>query len=227
MTTHSTDEGNPMVDAADIALVRGGSGELTLLIDDVQAMQAWERDLMCRAADLLCAQGSEFLEAGLGLGISALHISGLPHVRRHLVVEKHQKVIDLFLAEHPNPSDELEIVAADFFEFIGSLPDNSFDGVFFDPELPREIFEDRALLDDFMPTLLRVLRPGGRFVPMFAVAGDVPDAATCTTAPGAMVERYLRFFRRLELERLPYTAYADTRYTPTRTGDAFVLCFQT
>jgi spermidine synthase len=209
----------------DIRLVRS-AGELTLLIDGVQAMQAWEHDLMCRSAELLCEQGGEFLEAGLGLGISARHIASLPNVRGHLVVEKYASVIELFRQANPVLPDNLRIVEADFFDHVDSLPDNSFDGIFFDPELPRETFEDRALLDAFVPRLLRVLRPGGRFVPMFAIAGEVPDAATCTTSPGAMVERYLRFFDRVVLERLPYRAYPDTRYTPARTGDAFVLCFQ-
>lgn len=213
-------------DDPDIALVTGSGGELTLLIDDVQAMQAWEHDLMCRAADLLCERGTDFLEAGLGLGISARHIAGRPNVRRHVVVEKYPKVIELFRQENPDPPKELRIVRADFFDFVDSLREDSVDGVFFDPELPKDVFEDRDLLDAFMPKLLRALRPGGRFVPMFAVDGGVPDAATCTTSPGAMVERYLRFFDRVVLERLPYIAYADTEYTPARTGDAFVLCFQ-
>jgi predicted methyltransferase len=209
-----------------ISLVRGAADEVTLLIDEVQAMQGWERELMCRSADLLCREGADFLEAGLGLGISATHIASRPAVRSHVVVEKYRGVIDLFEAEHPETPPALSIVNADFFDMVGSLAPNSFDGVFFDPELPREVFEDRALMDEFMPALVSLLRPGGRFVPMFAIAGDVPDAATCTTSPGEMVERYLRFFSSVEIERQPYTAYADTAYTPGLAGEAYLLCFQ-
>jgi predicted O-methyltransferase YrrM len=51
------------------------NGEVTLYIDGNQAMQAWEHDLMVELADLLYQYGCEFLEVGLGLGISALRIA--------------------------------------------------------------------------------------------------------------------------------------------------------
>ncbi|MEU4563491.1 class I SAM-dependent methyltransferase [Actinoplanes sp. NPDC023936] len=210
---------------SDISLVRGADGEVTLLIDGVQAMQGWEAELMWRSADLLCAGGGDFLEVGLGLGFSALRIAGHPETHRHTVIEKHAEVIDLFRAEHPAAPDNLDIVHADFFDHLDRLPEAAYDGVFFDPELPRELFEDRARLDEFMPRLVRALRPGGRFVPMFSLDGAVPDAATCTTTPAAMLDRYLRFFDRVEVLRHPYRAYAGTEYTPADTGDAFILCF--
>lgn len=209
-----------------ISLVRGPAGEVTLLIDDVQAMQGWERELMVRSADLLCREGTDFLEVGLGLGISAERIASRPGVRRHTVVEKHRTVIALFEEEHPSPPPALDLVQADFLDVVDSLPPGGYDGVFFDPELPREVFEDREFIDVLMKKLVGLLRPGGRFVPMFAIAGEVPDAATCTTSPGEMLERYIRFFDRVEVERHPYTAYADTAYTPNRTGEAYLLCFQ-
>jgi predicted methyltransferase len=209
-----------------ISLVRGDSGEVTLFIDDVQAMQGWEHDLMCRSADLLTEDGGDFLEVGLGLGISAKRIASRAAVRSHLVVEKYQGVIDLFTSENADVPLALSLVNADFFDFVDTLEADSLDGVFFDPELPKELFENRALLDDFMPKLVKALRPGGRFVPMFAIAGAVPDLATCTTSPGEMLERYLRFFDRVVLESHPYQAYADTEYTPGPSGSAYVLCFQ-
>lgn len=217
---HQVQSADPVV-----SLVRGDSGEVTLLIDDVQAMQGWEHDLMCRSADLLTEYGSDFLEVGLGLGISAMRIASRPGVRSHLVVEKYQRVIDLFTAENPDAPKTLEVVNADFFDFVDTLATDSLDGVFFDPELPKSLFEDRALLDDLMPKIVRALRPGGRFVPMFAIAGIVPDLATCTTSAGEMVERYLRYFDRVVLETHPYQAYADTEYTPGRAGSAYLLCF--
>lgn len=63
-------------------------GEVTLTIDGDQAMQGWEHELMRRSADLLCGFGSEFLEVGLGLGISAVRIATNPCTRRHVVIEK-------------------------------------------------------------------------------------------------------------------------------------------
>jgi len=208
----------------DISLVNH-DGEVTLLIDGIQAMQGWECNLMHRAADLLTQQGSCFLEAGLGLGLSALRIASRPSTRTHFVIEKYAKVIDLFRTAHPAIPDTLKIVHGDFFDFIEQLPEASLDGVFFDPELPRERFEDRKFIDKFMPKITAALRPGGTFVPMFSVADTVPDAATCTAPPGLMLERYMRFFTRATVERHPYTAYENTRYTPDVIGDAFILCF--
>ncbi|MFF4775729.1 methyltransferase domain-containing protein [Microtetraspora fusca] len=209
----------------DITLVRDGNGDVTLYIDDIQAMQGWERTLMWRSADLLCERGGEFLEVGLGLGYSALRIAERADTFRHTVIEKHPKVIELFRAEHPDPPATLEIVQADFFDYVDTLAPDSYDGVFFDPELPKELFEDRGLLDDFMPKIVRALRRGGTFVPMFSLDGDVPEAATCTASAAVMLDRYLRFFDRVVVERHRYRAYANTVYTPGRVGDAFVLCF--
>ena len=88
----------------EIELVEQGS-EVTLLFDDRQAMQAWERDLMFASADLLCEYGSNFLEVGLGLGLSALRIAENPRVRRHVVVEKYKRVIDLFTGSASQPAE--------------------------------------------------------------------------------------------------------------------------
>src|SRR4051812_2591121 len=77
------------------------NGEVTLFIDGHQAMQAWERDLMVKPADLLREYGNEFLEVGLGLGISALRIAQHPNAATHRVWEKYQTVIGLFLDSHP------------------------------------------------------------------------------------------------------------------------------
>src|SRR5207244_4207964 len=142
-----------------IELIRNSAGEVTLFIDDVQAMQGWEQQLMWRSADLLCASGNEYLEAGLGLGLSAGRIASRPGTRRHVVVEKYAKVIDLFRAANEPLPDVLEIVHADFFDFVEGLQPDSVDGIFFDPELPRDFFEDRDLLDEFIPKLVWALRP--------------------------------------------------------------------
>ena len=210
-----------------ISLRKDRDGQVTLLIDGVQAMQGWERELMWHSADLLCRHGGDFLEVGLGLGLSALRIAGNPRTRRHTVVEKHAKVIELFRAEHPVAPGSLRIVHGDFFDLVDDLRPASLDGVFFDPELPRAVFEDPAVVDGFLPKIVRALRPGGTFVPMFSVAGEVPDAATCTAPPAVMLDRYLRFFDQVVIQRHRYQAYEDTRYTPARQGDAFVLCFST
>ena len=104
----------------DIRLIET-NGEVTLAIDDDQAMQGWEHELMCESADLLCTFGSQFLEVGLGLGISALRIASNPGTQRHVVVEKYAKVIELFYERNPTLPAVLEIVHADFFDYITRL----------------------------------------------------------------------------------------------------------
>ena len=144
-------------------------GEVTLYIDGGQAMQAWERELMWRSADILCAWGSEYLEVGLGLGLSALRIAGHDHTRRHTVVEKYQQVIDLFYQRHPEPPPNLQIVKADIFDFALTLEPDSLDGIFFDPYLSKDVpYDMQQLWGDVLPALVRSLRIGGAFVPYFS-----------------------------------------------------------
>jgi spermidine synthase len=195
----------------DIQLVER-DGEVTLLIDGHQAMQAWERDLMIASADILCAHGSSFLEVGLGLGLSALHIARHPGTRRHIVVEKHQRVIDLFEERHPAPPAALEIVRADIFDYIDALTPGALDGIFFDPWLPRHEALDEALWARVMPTIVNALRPGGVFVPFF------------TTRPELKWPFYL-YFADVVVTRRPFTAYGSTEYTPGATGQAYIQCF--
>jgi predicted methyltransferase len=196
----------------EIQLVGHDNGEITLYVAGEQAMQAWERDLMWKSADILCQYGSEFLEVGLGLGFSALRIANHPNIRKHIVVEKYQKVIDLFKSTHPSLPTSLEIVHADFVDYIDSLPASSLDGIFFDPALPRPMWNDQELWDYVMPKIVRALRIGGAFVPFFST-----KPILCT--------RYVPFFERVEVERYPYTAYPITNYVRNLTGYAFIQSF--
>ena len=187
-------------------------GEVTLFIDDHQAMQGWERELMAASADIVCSYGSRFLEVGLGLGLSALHIARHPATRRHVVIEKHRRVIELFRQRHPELPETLEIVEADFFDYAERLAPESLDGIFFDPWLPREIATDEALWRRVMPLVVRALRPGGAFVPFF------------TTRPELKWPFY-EHFDRIVVEKRRFAAYPTTEYTHGTSGDAYIQCF--
>jgi predicted methyltransferase len=190
------------------------NGEVTLYIAGAQAMQAWEQKLMHRSADLLCGYGDTFLEVGLGLGLSALRIAGKTTTKSHTVVEKYQLVIDLFLAHQTAPLPRaLDIVHADIFEYVKIAAPNSFDGIFFDPEFAPGMLDDRELMGHFIPLLLRVLRPGGVFIPFFSVKPE-------------LIDRYIRFFNKIEVTKVPFETYVDTNYTDNvKRGDAFIQCF--
>jgi hypothetical protein len=98
--------------------------------------------------DIICAWGSEYLEIGLGLGLSALRIAG----HAHTVVEKYQRVIDLFHERHPTPPSSLQIVKADIFDFAQTLAPESLDGIFFDPYLSKDVpYDMQQLRDEVLP----------------------------------------------------------------------------
>jgi predicted methyltransferase len=195
-----------------IELVERDDGEVTLLIDGRQAMQAWERDLMWASADLLCGYGSRFLEVGLGLGISALRIAGNPGTCRHTVVEKYREVIDLFLVRHTPLPSSLEIVEADFVSYVGGLEPGRLDGIFFDPFLPAEMNQDEALWREVVPAMVRSLRPGGVLIP-FATSRPV------------LRWQFVPYFDRVIVERRNFSAYATTEYMSRRSGPAYIQCF--
>lgn len=202
---------NPQPENPEIRLVEE-SGETTLYIDGGQAMQAWERDLMIDSANVLCQYGSNFLEAGLGLGISARAIAGHPNTRRHRVVEKYQEVIDIFRAEHPEVPPALKIVHADFFDYVGTLEEQSLDGIFFDPYLPSDMNNDVAFWNWAVPRIVRCLRIGGVLVP-------------CFTHQQTLRWQFEPFFDRFVLERRSFQTYANTEYMMQTSGNVYLQCY--
>jgi spermidine synthase len=200
------------IENPEIKLIEGND-EVTLLIEDGQAMQGWERALMWESADILCKYGSRFLEVGLGLGISALRIASNPTTRHHTVIEKFPQVIDLFRERNPSPPPALEIVHADFFEYIHEIEPESLDGIFFDPYLvPVTLWDDEVLWNEVMPAVTHALRHGGVFIPCFS------------TRP-VLRWQFIHHFDRIVVERRSYTSYATTDYVKNDTGDAYIQCF--
>ncbi|MFI1767208.1 class I SAM-dependent methyltransferase [Streptomyces sp. NPDC020800] len=187
-------------------------GEVTLSIGGEQAMQAWERDLMWASADLLCRHGQDFYEVGLGLGLSALRIAANPATRSHTVLELFGEVEELFRAANPELPPSLSIERGDFFERIRELPSESFDGMFFDPALDMEVWTDQELWARTVPEVVRVLRPGGVFIPFFSTKPELRW-------------QYVEHFRRIHVERHPYQAYDSTEYTYGTSGNAYIQCF--
>lgn len=210
----------PQTQDPQIELVEANSGEVTLLIDGGQAMQAWERELMWEMADMLCEYGSEFLEVGLGLGISALRIAENPRTRRHVVVEKYEQVIELFRERHPALPDSLDIVHADIYDFVHDLEPESVDGIFFDPYPTPDRYGGKAL--EVIPAMARALRIGGVIIPFFS---RVPE----------LNKWFEPFFRRVIVERRSFCAYPTTEYMsamegttedmPATEGTAYIQCF--
>lgn len=196
----------------EIALVQTSSGEVTLSIEGEQAMQAWEKDLMWLSADMLCSFGTEFLEVGLGLGISALRIAGNPNTRKHTVIERYQGVIEIFRQRNPELPSSLHIVQDDVFEHFATVPPESLDGIFFDPFMPAELENQKSIWDEFMPLAIAALRPGGAFIPFF------------TTDP-ILKWPFFHYFEQIMIRKHSYSTYEETNYTSAKSGTAYIQCF--
>ncbi|MEU4929728.1 class I SAM-dependent methyltransferase [Streptomyces yokosukanensis] len=208
---HSNGPTTAQAAAPDIELIEK-DGEVTLSIGGEQAMQAWERDLMWASADLLCRHGQDFYEVGLGLGLSALRIARNPATRSHTVLELFGEVEELFRTANPDLPPSLSIERGDFFQRIKELPSESFDGMFFDPALDMEVWTDKELWARTVPEVVRVLRPGGVFIPFFSTKPELRW-------------QYVDHFRRIHVERHAYQAYDTTEYTYGTSGNAYIQCF--
>jgi predicted methyltransferase len=196
----------------DIFFTNTAMGQHTLYIDGAQAMQEWERPLMVRSAELACRQGSEFLECGLGLGLSAMAAATQPNTRRHVVVERYQPVVDEFLRAHPVLPETLEIVQDDFFDYIDGLAAESVDGIIFDPWLPKPIRDDEAWWTGVIEQLIRIMRPGAAFVPFFSTTNE-------------LWPRFAPRFGSIIVEPHHFSAYQTTSYTEGTSGTAYIQCF--
>ncbi|MFG2134817.1 class I SAM-dependent methyltransferase [Streptomyces sp. NPDC048751] len=200
--------------APDIAVKKSESGEKTLYIDGSQAMQQWEAPLMRRSAEILCRGGGEFLECGLGFGLSAVAIAEQPNVKKHTVVEVYDEVIQDFKKSAPDLPDNLDIVRADFFEYIEKIPSGSIDGIMLDPWLPKDMRDDADWWDTLMrEQITRVLAPGGRFMSFFVTEPKIEP-------------RWEPYFDEVLIERHAYDSYATTSYLEGKpVGMAYLQCF--
>lgn len=204
---HELQQENP-----DIFFTNTAMGQRTLYIDGSQAMQEWERPLMIRSGELTCEKGGEFLECGLGLGLSAMAIAAAPKTVKHTVVELYKPVIDEFRKTQGALPDTLEIVQADFFDYIDGLPDDSLDGIMFDPWVPKAIRDDEAWWYDTIGQMIKVLKPGGVFVPFFSTTNE-------------LWPRFAPRFRKIVVEPHPFQAYPTTGYVENTSGTAYIQVF--
>jgi predicted methyltransferase len=199
----------------EISLARTETGEMTLLIDGHQAMQAWEEPLMKRSAELLCEGISgTFLECGLGFAISAVEIAKQPTVEKHIVIERYSEVIEQVKAGELALPEKLEIIHDDFFDYIDTIDSGSIAGIMLDPWVPKSIRDDADWWDDLMRNgIRRVLTPGGRFVSFFSIEPTIEP-------------RFEPYFSKVVIERHTYSAYQTTSYmNGSVLGNAYLQCF--
>lgn len=204
---HALQEADP-----DIFFTNTALGQRTLYIDGAQAMQEWERPLMIRSGELTAEQGSHFLECGLGLGLSAMAIAAAPNTVKHTVIERYQPVIDEFRKTAGPLPASLDIVQADFFDYIDEQDENSVDGIMFDPWVPKAIRDDDAWWHDVIARMRTILKPGGVLVPFFSTTNEIWP-------------RFAPHFGRIVIEPHSYSAYATTGYVDNTSGTAYIQVF--
>jgi guanidinoacetate N-methyltransferase len=140
--------------------------ESSLLIEQQQVMQAWERPLMERMAEGICKAGDSILEIGFGLGISARAIQSIGP-RRHVIVEANPAVAELARTWGADLASSIEIIqsrweAVDFGE-------QTFDGVIFDAypsdedEVQNNLNHGRVAAEKFFATAQKLTAAGGTF----------------------------------------------------------------
>ena len=194
------------------------NGETTLTIAGRQAMQQWEYELMRRSAEIMCegtiadTQSKNYLEAGLGLGISARHIGSHASTAQHTVIEKYAKVIQLYTQNFPVLPHRVKLIQDDFFRFIETAPSNYYDGIFFDPALPRPLWDQEDFWQQVTAHMKRILKPAGRLMPFFSTTPEIR-------------KQYRSHFSKVYVERHPFKAYGSTNYTHGLEGDAYIQCF--
>lgn len=140
-----------------------------LLIGGQQVMQDWERPLMRAMAQVVTETHGDVLELGFGMAISASYIQEFG-VRSYTVIEANEGVAEYFKQwKERYPGRDIRLIQGKWHDVAEQLPDESFDGVFFDTvptdeeEYTREVINNAVMAEDFFPVAARVLRKGGIF----------------------------------------------------------------
>lgn len=136
------------------------NGELVMNKDELPIMKALSK--------IVGEHGGDIVETGYGMGISAKLIDSYPKVKSHTIIEANKQVYQTLVDYKNTSSTPVSIIPVlDFFEdWIKTVPDNSYDGVFYDtfplevedvnmigPTYTRKVYQD----------IFRILKPGGVF----------------------------------------------------------------
>tara|TARA_R100001594_G_scaffold22222_1_gene42962 strand:- start:482 stop:1165 length:684 start_codon:yes stop_codon:yes gene_type:complete len=106
-------------------------------------MSEWERPIMVKHAEQVCANGGHILESGFGLGISADLIQGYD-IESHTIVEINDEIYDRLVAW---AADKPNVIPVKGDWATATPTDRKYDGVFYDsygdefnkPEFPELI----------------------------------------------------------------------------------------
>jgi guanidinoacetate N-methyltransferase len=168
----------------------------TLLIEQQQVMQAWERPMMTRMAQGICTAGCSVLEIGFGMGISAQEIQAM-RPRKHVIVESNPEIAELARNWSAGMEANIEIQESRWenVDFAGEV----FDGVLFDayPSDEEEVESNLRLgkkaAEKFFAIADKVTAAGSRFT--FYTGSEIG-------LPLRLQDELLSRFGKLHIERV-------------------------
>jgi amino acid adenylation domain-containing protein len=146
---------------------RASYSDTELNIDGQQVMQAWERPLMKKMAEIATETHGDVLEVGFGMAIAATYMLDMG-VRSYTVIEYNDEVIARFERWRESyPDVDIRLLRGKWQDLQDHL--GSYDAVFFDTypvdewEFWQHAIEHITFAEHFFPCAHRVLRPGGIF----------------------------------------------------------------
>ena len=182
------------------------SSKTHLDIGGWQVMQAWEKPVMEKMAEIVTQPQGNVLEIGFGMGIAASFIQGLSH-KSHTIIEGHPKVFREALAWKKRYQANTTILLGFWEDLWTTLP--MFDGILFDTfplvgsnDLEKEYYEFAV---PFFPVAKKLLRKGGKFTYW------THEYQGYTLEHWEVLSRY---FRDIQLYKVATPTTKETQYWP-------------
>ncbi len=124
-------------------------------------MESWETPYMQQLAQIACSNGGVVLEVGFGMGISAGFIQEC-EIQRHIIIEMNSDVAARARAFGKKAKHPVSVLDGLWEDVIGTIPNNSLDGILFDtyPLSEPEIHKNHFF---FFPSAYKKLKRGGIF----------------------------------------------------------------
>ena len=118
----------------------------------IEVMMEWERPVMKKVAEYICAGGGDILEVGFGMGISANYIQE-HDINSHTIMECHPQILKI-LRKWAKSRPNTTIIEGDWYENVDKL--GKYDGIFFDTFGDDNCFKFDNILSD-------ISKPGARY----------------------------------------------------------------
>ncbi len=136
-------------------------------------MERWEEPLMRELAKIATSKGGTILEVGFGLGISAGYIQQ-HKIEEHFIIEANSDVFRKLEEFARQAKHKVTPIFGLWQEVVDSLPNESFDGILFDPAVLSEN-DYKYWHTDFVKHAYRLLKKGGVYTEYSGMMELTPD----------------------------------------------------